>query len=128
MNIGVFSLEGSSQAWSVWQNNLKKALSKCNIFGSEQVAMNISVYADKIETDILPYYCNWIPNAGNTKFDLKKNKFVEGFTPHHEIGIVHLAGGLYVGEEDMRLNKNLKLKIHTTSNSFIDKSFRFKKN
>ena len=127
LNIGVFSLEGSSEAWSVWQNNLKKALSKGNIFGSEQVAMNISVYADKIETDILPYYCNWIPNAGNTKFDLKNNKFVEGFTPNHEIGIVHLAGGVKIENEDMRFNKKLTLKIYTTNNIIIEKNFRFNK-
>ena len=89
--------------------------------------MNISVYADKIETDILPYYCNWIPNAGNTKFDLKNNKFVEGFTPNHEIGIVHLAGGVKIDNEDMRFNKKLTLKIYTTNNIIIEKNFRFNK-
>jgi hypothetical protein len=127
LNIGVFSLEGSSPIWAVWQKNLEKALSKGKIFGSEQVAMNISVYSDKVPVDVLPYYCNWIPNADNTKFDSIKDKFVEGYTPHHEIGIIHLAGGIKVGGEDMRLKKELTIKIPTTNNSFVEKSFRFNK-
>jgi hypothetical protein len=127
LNIGVFSLEGSSPIWAVWQKNLEKALSKGKIFGSEQVAMNISVYSDKVPVDVLPYYCNWIPNADNTKFDSIKDKFVEGYTPHHEIGIIHLAGGIKVGGEDMRLKKELTIKISTTNNSFVEKSFRFNK-
>jgi len=125
LNIGVFSLEGNSPIWSVWQKNLEKALSKGKIFGSEQVAMNISVYSDKVPVDILPYYCNWIPNAENTKFDTIKDKFVEGYTPHHEIGIIHLAGGIKVGGEDMRFKKELTINIPTTNNSFVEKSFRF---
>ena len=129
LNIGVFSLEASSPAWGVWQKNLEKALSKGKIFGSEQVAMNVSVYIDNVPTDVLPFYCNWIPYpaSNNTKFDITTNKFVEGFTPHHEIGIIHLAGGIKVGAEDMRFNKELTIKIPTTNNSFVEKSFRFNK-
>jgi hypothetical protein len=129
LNIGVFSLEGSSPIWAVWQKNLEKALTKGKIFGSEQIAMNVSVYVDNIPTDVLPFYCNWIPYpaSNNTKFDITTNKFVEGFTPHHEIGIIHLAGGIKVGAEDMRFNKELTIKIPTTNNSFVEKSFRFNK-
>ena len=127
LNIGVFSLEATSPTWGVWQKNLEKALSKGKIFGSEQVAMNVSVYIDNVPTDVLPFYCNWIPypESNNTKFDSTTNKFVEGFTPHHEIGIIHLAGGIKVGAEDMRFNKELTINIPTTNNSFVEKSFRF---
>ena len=130
LNIGIFSLEGNSSAWGVWQKNLEKALMKGNVFGSEQVAMNVSVYSDNIPVDILPFYCNWIPYPAsqNTQFDTNSNKFVEGFTPHHEIGIIHLAGGIKVGAEDMRFNKNLTIQIPTTNNFFVEKSFRFNKN
>ena len=127
LNIGVFSLEATSPTWGVWQKNLEKALSKGKIFGSEQVAMNVSVYVDNVPTDVLPFYCNWIPypESSNTKFDSTTNKFVEGFTPHHEIGIIHLAGGIKVGGEDMRFKKELTINIPTTNNSFVEKSFRF---
>ena len=125
LNIGVFSLEKDSYIWKVWQKNLEKALSKGRIFGSEQVAMNVSVYIDKVESNILPYYCNWIPIPGNTKIDLKTGKFVEGFLPHHEIGIMHLAGGYKVDNKDMRFDKNITTPVETIDGTFVNKSFRF---
>jgi hypothetical protein len=125
LNIGVFSLEGSSNTWKVWQKNLEKALSKGRIFGSEQVAMNVSVYIDNVENNILPYYCNWIPNPGNTKIDLATGKFVEGYLPHHEIGIMHLAGGYKVNNQDMRFDKKITTQVETLDGNFVNKSFRF---
>ena len=51
LNIGVFSMKGNSKGWNVWQKNLKKALSKGRIFGSEGLAINISVYVDGLDTE-----------------------------------------------------------------------------
>ena len=51
LNIGVFSLEKNSSIWGIWQNNLKKVLLKGRIFGSEGLAINLSVYIDNIETE-----------------------------------------------------------------------------
>ena len=49
INIGVFSLEKNSNAWKSWQENLKETLKAGEIFGSEQLAMNISVYVDNLQ-------------------------------------------------------------------------------
>ena len=38
---------------------------------------------------------------------------------------MHLAAGIWSGNQDMRLNKNIKTKIKTTSGSEINKSLRF---
>ena len=127
LNTGVFSLKKESGIWKIWQKNCEKSLSKGRIFASEQIAMNISVYIDNVQAEILPYLCNWIPKGVLTKFNLKTNKFVEGFIPNREIGIIHLAGGYQVGKGDMRFDKNLKTEILTTENTFIKKSFRFLK-
>ena len=78
-----------------------------------------------LENNILPYYCNWIPNPGNTKIDLTTGKFVEGFLPHHEIGIMHLAGGYKVDNKDMRFDKNITTSVETIDGKFVNKSFRF---
>ena len=51
INIGVFSLEKNSPCWEIWQENLKKALSSGKIFGSEGLAINMSVYIDNVETE-----------------------------------------------------------------------------
>ena len=60
INIGTFSLEKNSKCWEIWQKNLRKTLSAGNIFGSEGLAINISVYIDEVNTEFLPLNCNWI--------------------------------------------------------------------
>ena len=62
LNIGVFSMRKSSNGWNIWQKNLRKALSKGRVFGSEGLAINVSVYVDDLETEFLPPSCNWIIN------------------------------------------------------------------
>ena len=54
INIGVFSLEKNSPGWVLWQKNLELTLKSGNIFGSEGLAINMSVYIDDLETEFLP--------------------------------------------------------------------------
>lgn len=72
INIGVFSLEKNSEGWISWQNNLFKTLKAGNIFGSEQLAINMSVYIDNLETEFLPHNCNWLVSNLLPKFNEKK--------------------------------------------------------
>jgi len=125
LNVGVFALDRDSSIWKVWQKNLRTALKKGRIFGSEQIALNYSIYIDKCEVELLPYYCNWIPNHLMTNWDERKNIFVEKYYPHNEIGIIHLAGGIKVNGKDMRYDKNIKMQIKTLSGNIIEKSFRY---
>ena len=53
------------------EKNLKIALNSGKIFGSEQIAMNITIYVDKLDVEILPAYCNWTL-IDQMKFDIKK--------------------------------------------------------
>ena len=125
INIGVFSLEKNSSCWKVWQDILKKALSKGQVFGSEGLAINIAVYHHKVDVEFLPLYCNWIASNVLPKYDKERETFVEPFLPHNKIGIMHLAAGLWIGNEDMRVNKNIKVKIKYTSGEEKEKSLRF---
>tara|TARA_B100001029_G_C15022971_1_gene431791 strand:- start:495 stop:1394 length:900 start_codon:yes stop_codon:yes gene_type:complete len=122
LNIGVFSLESEAPHWEVWQKNLKKALSSGRIWGSEQIAMNITIYSDNLEVEILPAYCNWTLISA-MKFDKKNNTFVEPYLPNHEIGIIHFAGK---NNDEIRNNKNFKSKIKTLDGDIIDKNLRFR--
>ena len=124
LNIGVFALAADAPHWKVWQKNLKKALSKGKIFGSEQIAMNITIYYDKLDIEILPAYCNWILIDG-LRFDKNNNKLVEPYLPHHEIGIIHFAGK---NNNEIRNNKNFVSKVKTLNGDFIDMKLRFNKN
>ena len=69
INIGVFSLEKNSKGWNSWQENLSKTLKAGNIFGSEGLAINMSVYIDNLETEFLPLNCNWITSNLLPKYD-----------------------------------------------------------
>ena len=125
INIGVFSLEKNSKSWEIWQNNLRETLKGGDIFGSEQLAMNISVYHDNIETEFLPLNCNWITSNLLPKFDETNDTFVEPYLPNNKIGIMHLAAGIWKDNQDMRLNKDVKIDIKTLDGKTLNKSLRF---
>ena len=125
INIGVFSLEKNSPGWSLWQKNLEQTLKSGNIFGSEGLAINMSVYIDNLETEFLPLNCNWIASNLLPKFDEAQNSFVEPYLPNYKIGIMHLAAGIWDGEKDMRLDKEVKIKIQSINNISLSKSLRF---
>jgi hypothetical protein len=125
INIGVFSLEKNSPGWISWQKNLEQTLKSGNIFGSEGLAINMSVYIDELETEFLPLNGNWIASNLMPKFDEIQNTFVEPYLPNYKIGIMHLAAGIWDGDKDMRLNKNVKIKIHSIQKNLLSKSLRF---
>ena len=96
-----------------------------NIFGSEGLAINMSVYIDELKTEFLPLNCNWITSNLLPKFDESKNTFVEPFLPNYKIGIMHLAAGIWKDGKDMRTNKDIKIKIENLEGGFVEKSLRF---
>jgi lipopolysaccharide biosynthesis glycosyltransferase len=121
LNIGVFALELNAPHWNIWQKNLKKALMSGKIWGSEQISMNITIYHDELDVEILPAYCNWT-FIEKLKFDKKRNTLVEPYLPNHEIGIVHFAGK---NNDEIRNNKNFISKIKTVDGDTIDMKLRF---
>ena len=125
INIGVFSLEKNSLGWASWQKNLEQTLKSGNIFGSEGLAINISVYIDDLETEFLPLNCNWIASNLLPKFDEIKNTFVEPYLPNYKIGIMHLAAGIWDSGKDMRLHREVKINIKTIQQKILSKSLRF---
>ena len=121
LNIGVFALESNAPHWKIWQKNLKIALSAGKIWGSEQIAMNIAIYCDLQEVEILPAYCNWTL-IEVLKFDKKQNTLVEPYLPNHKIGIVHFAGK---NNDQIRYDKNFISKVKTVDGDLIEMKLRF---
>ena len=105
--------------------NLNTTLKSGRIFGSEGLAINMSVYIDNTETEFLPLNCNWIASNLLPKFDEKNNTFVEPYLPNNKIGIMHLAAGIWQDDKDMRLDKSVKINIKNLENKSITKSLRF---
>jgi len=125
INIGVFSLQKNSDVWTNWQKNLEQTLKYGDVFGSEQLAMNMSVYIDNVETEFLPLNCNWITSNLLPKFDEENNTFVEPYLPNYKIGIIHLAAGIWKDGKDMRTNKDIKIQIKTLNDKTVLKSLRY---
>ena len=125
LNIGVFSLKKNSPIWETWQKNLKKTLSRGRVFGSEGLAINISVYIDNVQTEFLPISHNWITSHLLPIYDQQNNIFREPNIPHQEIGIIHLAAGIWKEGKDMRSDKNIKISLKTLNGNVIEKSLRF---
>ena len=125
INIGVFSLEENSNCWKSWQENLKKTLISGKIFGSEGLAINMSVYIDNINTEFLPLNCNWIASNLLPKYNEQEKTFVEPYLPNYKIGIMHLAAGIWKDQKDMRIDKSIKIELKTLNNSTVTKSLRY---
>ena len=128
INIGVFSLEKNSDCWNVWQKNLEQTIKHGRLFGSEGLAINLSVYIDDVDTEFLPLRCNWITSNLLPKFDENNKEFVEPYLPNNKIGIIHLAAGLWKDGKDMRLDDSIKIEIKSLNNNSLSKSLRFGKN
>ena len=127
INIGIFSLEKNSPCWKIWQNNLRETIKHGRIFGSEGLAINLSVYIDNVDTEFLPLGCNWITSHLLPKYDESRKEFVEPYLPNNKIGIMHLAAGIWKDGKDMRLDKSIKIEIKSLENNIIIKSLRFEK-
>ena len=119
-------MEADSPGWSSWQKNLFQTLKAGNIFGSEGLAINMSVYIDQLKTEFLPLNCNWITSNLLPKYDENNNTFVEPFLPNYRIGIMHLAAGIWKDGKDMRVDKTIQIEIENLNNKKILKSLRYK--
>ncbi len=120
LNAGCFSYNINFDGLKIIKKNLNLASKKGRIFGSDQVALALTMFEDKVPFELLPSYCNWICEHHLPKFCKSKNLFVEPYIPNHNIGVMHLAGL----DED-RSNSKVLHKIKTLDNQVIDKSLRY---
>lgn len=120
LNAGAFAISDSDEIWKCFQKNINLAAKRGRIFGTDQVALALSVHEDKVPTQFLPSYCNWMCEFHLPIFDEKINKFLEPYLPYHPIGLIHLAG-----LDDIRNDKNILSNIKNIQGKVIQKSLRF---
>jgi hypothetical protein len=92
VNCGVFALRGDAPHWDAWGRLLARAARRTRFFFIEQTALNYAIFAEHLPVDFLPAYCNWMPGDAAPAFDGERGLFVEPYSPHEPIGIMHLAG------------------------------------
>ena len=120
LNAGAFAINDNVNLWQCFQKNIKLAAKKGRIFGTDQVALALSIYEDGLPSEFLPAYCNWMCEFNMPKFDSENGQFVEPYIPNHPIALVHLAG-----LDDIRLDKNILSDVETLDGLQIKKSLRF---
>ena len=120
LNAGCFGYNKNYDGLSVIHKNLKEASKKGRIFGTDQVALALSAFEDKLDFEFLPSYCNWICEHSMPKFCESRQVFVEPYVPHHNIALIHLAG-----LDNDRQNRNILHEIMTLSGNKIKKSLRY---
>lgn len=120
LNGGCFSYNSKFKDIEIIRKNLKIASKKGRIFGTDQVALALSMFEDSLEFELLPSYCNWICEHHLPKFCENKQLFVEPYVPHHNIAVIHLAG-----LDSERQSSDIKHEITTLSGKEIKKSLRY---
>ena len=120
LNAGAFAINDNFKTWKCFQKNIKLAAKKGRIFGTDQVALALSIYEDGLPSEFLPAYCNWMCEFNMPKFDSKKSQFVEPYIPNHPIALVHLAG-----LDDIRQDKTILSDVETLDGLQIKKSLRY---
>ena len=120
LNAGCFAYNSKFDGLKIIKKNLSIAASKGRIFGSDQVALALTMFEDKVPFELLPSYCNWICEHSMPKYCDTKNLFVEPYIPNHNIGVIHLAG-----LDKDRSNTNIFHQIKTLDNKIIKKTLRY---
>ena len=92
VNCGVFALRGDAPHWAAWARLIARVAQRTRFFFVEQTALNYAIFAEHLPVDFLPAYCNWMPGDAAPAFDAARGLFVEPYTPHEVIGVMHLAG------------------------------------
>ena len=120
LNAGAFAINDNVNIWKCFQKNIKLAAKKGRIFGTDQVALALSIYEDDLPSEFLPAYCNWMCEFKMPKFDDDKSQFVEPYIPNHPIALVHLAG-----LDNIRQDKKILSDVETLDGLQIKKSLRY---
>ncbi|HTZ36597.1 MAG TPA: hypothetical protein VMB84_11265 [Stellaceae bacterium] len=115
-NCGVFALQGDAPHWEVWARLTARVLQRTQFFFAEQIALNYAIFGEGLPADLLPAYCNWAVGDAAPVFDRARGLFVEPYTPHEVIGVVHLAG---------REQKNKLFRLACLDGGTIETSLRY---
>ena len=119
INAGVFAMRGDAPHWARWQELIKQALERGNIFTAEQLTLGMLIYLDGMPAERLPAVCNWLCDT-KPLYDPVHKRFIEPYLPHLPIGILHLSG-----YDSMRVDKGVLTDIKFPDGSVHPMSLRF---
>lgn len=116
---GMFAMRADAPHWKRWQELLLQGLKKGKIFTAEQLTLGILCHLEKYPIDILPAYMHWLCTYP-THWNEAVQAFTEPYTPHEQIGVLHMSG-----VDKMREDRNETMEFETRTGGKIQKSFRY---
>lgn len=119
INAGVFAMHGEAPHWTRWQDLIREALQKGNIFTAEQLTLGIMIYLEGYPAERLPAICNWLCDTPPV-YDPAHRRFIEPFLPHQPLGILHLTG-----LDSMRADKGVRTNIKLLDGTTQEMSLRY---
>ena len=117
LNAGSYALSSEAPHWErfrFWQDIV---LRKGRLFTSDQLAMGLTVYEDKMPFEALPDICNYM---GPWRWCTKRKIFIDYFAPYEPVSVVHLAG-----HDQMRLDKQYLIAMLDQDDNHIRRSLRY---
>ena len=118
LNAGAYSLHVNAPHWKRFRHWQNEILKKGRLFTSDQLAIGLAIYHDKLSYEALPDICNYI---NPWRYDEENKLFVDYFAPYTPVSIVHLAG------QDKNRNDALyKVKMLNLKDQTIQKTLRYK--
>lgn len=119
INAGVFAAKADAPHWTRWQELIRQALKKGNVFTAEQLTMGMMIYLENYSAERLPSLCNWLCDT-KPLYDPSQKRFIEPYLPHQPIGILHLTG-----YDSMRVDKSVQTDIFFPDGSAHPMSLRY---
>ena len=116
---GNFSLKADAPHWRTYQANLRRVVSRGRIFGSDQLALGMTIYLDALPVELLPRWCNWT-SVEAPKYDPEHKRFVEPGLPNYPIGVMHLSR-----RDVMRADRSCTVPIEHLDGRIQPMSLRF---
>lgn len=116
---GAFALRADAPHWKRWQELAAQAAGKGNVFTAEQVSLGVMCHLENFECEILPAWAHWLCEF-KPLWDEEKNSFVEPYSPHMNLGILHISGW-----DAMRLDRAVATGFKTTRDNEVQKSYRY---
>lgn len=103
LNAGVFALRADAPHWAVMRRWQERILRHGKPFTSDQLAMAVAIYHEKLPCELLPTWCNYIAPR---RVDPVKAELLEQYYPYRRVGVVHLSA-----QKAMRLDERATVPV-----------------
>jgi hypothetical protein len=117
LNAGVFALRTAAPHWEVMRRWQERILRHGKPFTSDQLAMAVAAYHEKLPYELLPTWCNYVAPR---RVDPAKAELLEQYYPYRRVGVVHLSA-----QKAMRVDERATVPVLGTDGRTYHANLRY---